>query len=86
MALPTQAGAEGPLLQQLWALGPLEGQGLVGVVGGQVPGIPKLAAVGEAPPAQGRRQQLRAPKAVLAALQLVQPLGPQPGPQLAVLQ
>ena len=35
---------------------PAQGQGLAAVVGGQVPGIPKLAPVGPAAPLQGRGQ------------------------------
>ena len=79
---PQEADAERPLLHQLRQALPPPGQGVLAVVGGEIPGIPELPPIAVATPGQ-RPGQLG-----LAAVipELFQPARPQPQAQQPVIE
>ena len=81
-ATPQEPGAEGTALQPAGLPLPDPGQGMGTVIGGDVPGVPELTAVGPAAPGQ-RGGQAGTPPGVP---DLLDALGPQLHRDLAVLQ
>ena len=79
---PDEAPAEGSGFGQLGRPLPAQGQGLAAVVGGQVPGIPKLAPVGPAAPLQGRCQLGQA----IESPELLHASGPDQGGDQAIAE